>query len=351
MDNPFAEPAQQQTQEEGDLGSWCQSAQVDQLFAALVAFQSEAPNVIKKAKADLGKGGAWTYAPLSVVRHIMRPVLAKHGIGILQLPHQRYDANTNSYRVGVSTRLIHSSGQWLQSPPMWCVPVDFSGTPSLRAIHFGSALTYARRYSYEATLGIVASKDDDGVAGSGLSRSSEDKPPVAESGRSLTCSQCGKPMVLRRGTKGEFYGCAGYPDCKNTLSATEAAPVTTSAASPTGNSQPADAQPPDNVEKEKRRAAWQVVKKIGETHHWNDLELSIFVEALGRKAAGVPVDEIEAIGQLIPEVAKQYNEFKRLDHIGKSSAPLPANKKHFLQLSRSERDQTIASAEKTAVPF
>ncbi len=32
----------------------------------------------------------------------------------------------------------------------------------------------------------------------------------------ITCELCGKPMVIRRGRRGEFLGCSGYPKCKNT---------------------------------------------------------------------------------------------------------------------------------------
>ena len=31
-----------------------------------------------------------------------------------------------------------------------------------------------------------------------------------------TCSLCGKPMKVRMGAKGQFWGCSGYPDCKHT---------------------------------------------------------------------------------------------------------------------------------------
>lgn len=34
------------------------------------------------------------------------------------------------------------------------------------------------------------------------------------------CKQCGKEMVVRRGTKGEFLGCTGFPVCKNTKNLT-----------------------------------------------------------------------------------------------------------------------------------
>ena len=30
------------------------------------------------------------------------------------------------------------------------------------------------------------------------------------------CPQCGKPMRRRKSAKGEFWGCAAFPDCKGT---------------------------------------------------------------------------------------------------------------------------------------
>ena len=30
------------------------------------------------------------------------------------------------------------------------------------------------------------------------------------------CPQCGRPMRRRKSAKGDFWGCAGYPDCKGT---------------------------------------------------------------------------------------------------------------------------------------
>ena len=32
----------------------------------------------------------------------------------------------------------------------------------------------------------------------------------------VKCELCGKPMVIRFGKAGEFLGCSGYPECKNT---------------------------------------------------------------------------------------------------------------------------------------
>ena len=42
-----------------------------------------------------------------------------------------------------------------------------------------------------------------------------EKTEVAAS-TSILCEKCGKPMVIKRGRKGEFLGCSAYPDCRNT---------------------------------------------------------------------------------------------------------------------------------------
>lgn len=31
-----------------------------------------------------------------------------------------------------------------------------------------------------------------------------------------TCQRCGKPMVLREGPRGKFWGCSGFPKCRGT---------------------------------------------------------------------------------------------------------------------------------------
>ncbi|WEK56346.1 MAG: topoisomerase DNA-binding C4 zinc finger domain-containing protein [Candidatus Cohnella colombiensis] len=31
----------------------------------------------------------------------------------------------------------------------------------------------------------------------------------------MTCSRCGNLMVLRKGPKGEFWGCSTFPKCRN----------------------------------------------------------------------------------------------------------------------------------------
>ena len=52
----------------------------------------------------------------------------------------------------------------------------------------------------------IAKKTDKKVSESSQNKNSE----------SIICDKCGKPMVKRKGKYGEFYGCTGYPNCKNT---------------------------------------------------------------------------------------------------------------------------------------
>ncbi|MGM1023183.1 MAG: restriction endonuclease [Bacillota bacterium] len=33
--------------------------------------------------------------------------------------------------------------------------------------------------------------------------------------KARVCNKCGQPMVLRKGARGEFYGCSSYPKCRN----------------------------------------------------------------------------------------------------------------------------------------
>ena len=35
--------------------------------------------------------------------------------------------------------------------------------------------------------------------------------------------ECGRPMILRNGRKGSFYGCSGYPQCRRTRELNELA--------------------------------------------------------------------------------------------------------------------------------
>jgi hypothetical protein len=121
------------------------SEQIDQIAAALAAAQEE----IEAAPRD-GRGNYGHYATLASVREACRGPLARNGIAVVQAPVQSQPG-----WVGVVTTLLHQSGQWLSCELH--LPIGEKAGPQ----QAGSAITYARRYSLAAMVG-VAPDDDDG---------------------------------------------------------------------------------------------------------------------------------------------------------------------------------------------
>lgn len=119
------------------------------LAAAFAAAQAEMPDITKGRTANVGQY-KYTYADLSDVLGALRPVLAKHGLFLTQNVVSR--ANV----VDVWTTIGHRSGQSFDFGPM---SFPAGNTPQTA----GSAVTYARRYSLLAAVGL-ATEDDDGQA-------------------------------------------------------------------------------------------------------------------------------------------------------------------------------------------
>lgn len=91
------------------------------------------------------------YAPLPEILKMIRPLLSKNGIVLVQ--------NTGTWPDGspyVQTSLYHESGESIDSDKLTLKP-DKS-TPQ----GIGSAIAYGRRYQLTALLGIVGDADDDG---------------------------------------------------------------------------------------------------------------------------------------------------------------------------------------------
>jgi hypothetical protein len=131
-----------------------QSEHIDQLATALADVQALIDGVLKESpNAIYGS----RYAELSKVWEAFQRVGPDHGISIVQLPGQ---FNAEARTMSMSVRLMHSSGQWLGG--------EMSMPLSRADAHaYGSACTYARRYSLAALVGICP-HDDDGNAASGI---------------------------------------------------------------------------------------------------------------------------------------------------------------------------------------
>lgn len=120
-----------------------------EIAAALAAAQCEMQN----AAANSNNPDFRTrYADLASVRNACVPVLAKNGIAVTQLI-ERDDDNL----LNLSTTLLHKSGEWIAS--VFPLPEKLlDENPQA----FGSALSYARRYSLGSICGIATDHDDDG---------------------------------------------------------------------------------------------------------------------------------------------------------------------------------------------
>jgi len=121
------------------------SDQINEIAAALSKAQGEIQNVVKDAKNPHYKN---EYASLDAVTDTVRPIFARHGLAVVQMP------TFADGIVTVETLLLHTSGQWISGLP--AAPL---AKPDAQGV--GSATTYLRRYSL-AGLAAIAQTDDDG---------------------------------------------------------------------------------------------------------------------------------------------------------------------------------------------
>lgn len=129
-----------------------QSENIDQLAAALAKAQGELEPAGKNSENTVGGGMKRKYADISAVYDAIRKVLPSSGLSVAQTMRP-----SESGTVCVHTMLMHTSGQWISGD---CVlPCDRQSGPQ----GAGSAITYARRYSLSAIVGVVSEEDDDGA--------------------------------------------------------------------------------------------------------------------------------------------------------------------------------------------
>ena len=127
------------------------SEQINELSAALSVAQGGLKDAAKDREAYNYK-----YADLASILKIARPILAQHGLAVVQ------EAGTDDNgMISVVTRIVHSSGQWLECAPLKMPVEPKKGLSQAQAA--GSVVTYARRYALAALLGIT--QDDDDGAG------------------------------------------------------------------------------------------------------------------------------------------------------------------------------------------
>lgn len=124
------------------------SEQINELAAALAKAQGQ----IEGAKKDsINPHFKNRYADLASVWDACREALTTNGLSVVQ------SAENCEAGYGVTTMLLHTSGQWIRGT-LYLKPAkdDPQGA--------GSALTYARRYALAAMVGIAPEDDDANAA-------------------------------------------------------------------------------------------------------------------------------------------------------------------------------------------
>jgi len=121
-----------------------QPASIHAAFAAALA-EMTSPKANKVNPAFKSK-----YATLDAILDHVRPILAKHGLALTQSVH------SEEGRVGVQTRIVGTEGF------LDLGSITVATKPETTAQQVGGILTYLRRQSIQASLGIATDLDDDG---------------------------------------------------------------------------------------------------------------------------------------------------------------------------------------------
>ena len=122
------------------------SDELKNLAKALAKFQADIKDPARDKDNPYFKS---KYVALDGLLDAVRPVLAANGLSFIQSPV------SNGQDMGVATLLMHDSGEWIESDPFMLHAVKNDPQAG------GSAITYARRYSLSAVLGVAWDDDDD----------------------------------------------------------------------------------------------------------------------------------------------------------------------------------------------
>jgi hypothetical protein len=141
------------------------SESIKELATALATAQGEMRGAVKDTANAFFKS---KYADLSSVVDAIRAPLSNNGLSFVQAV-----VPSDADEICVETFLMHTSGEWL-SGGVLALPVIKADAQG-----YGSAMTYARRYSLSALVGI-APEDDDGNAAAGAKPAARAVEPKQE---------------------------------------------------------------------------------------------------------------------------------------------------------------------------
>lgn len=170
------------------------SESIANLATALSQAQAEMPSVPFDATNAFLKN---RYASLGSMIETARPVLAAHGLSVSQIVVS-YEG-----QIGVETVLMHTSGEWISNTAI--LPAGEEKGKSTAQVA-GSLITYLRRYSYAAILGLYADEDTDGNTPQQNAKHGTSKPPQSNPQQTPATQRPYTPDRLRAGIAKRIAG-------------------------------------------------------------------------------------------------------------------------------------------------
>lgn len=129
------------------------------LVSAWGAIETPKHNTNVTVKTKTGVTYEFSYTDLDGIFEAIKEVYRENKIAVIQNAHTSINDDGTVY-VSVETMLLHESGEWVKSDSLRVV-----AAPGMQDL--GGQITYMKRYSLSAMLGIATEKDDDasGVSG------------------------------------------------------------------------------------------------------------------------------------------------------------------------------------------
>ena len=138
------------------------SESIVEISKAMAKFQAEVKQPFKDANNPFFKS---KYVPLESVVESITSIAPKHGISFVQ-----WASNDENGRVGVSTMIMHTSGEYIEFDPV------YMNADKNTAQGAGALISYLKRYSLSAVFGITSDQDDDGNHASGNTNKPKQQP-------------------------------------------------------------------------------------------------------------------------------------------------------------------------------
>lgn len=151
------------------------SESIAELAKALAAFHLEVKQPLKDKANPFFKS---KYVPLENVVEAITDIAPKHGLSFMQYPINQEN------KVGIVTILIHSSGEYIETEPIFAQPSKNDPQAT------GSVITYLKRYSLSAVFGITSDEDDDGNSATfGASQQKQQSQPKPNLPKMISAAQ------------------------------------------------------------------------------------------------------------------------------------------------------------------